>query len=163
MKKYISVILSASTLVLAGCASTHNATAADQSYNETANARLEIRQALTRAAATHASVIVVFGANWCPDCKMLDLAMKNGACASLLARDFQIVKVNVGRFDKNLDIAKSYGVPLAKGIPAVVILSSQNKVLYVTREGELANARDMGDTGIYEFFKRVTAAAKAKE
>ena len=150
-------------LVLDGCASTHSAAAAEQPYNETANARLEIKQALTRAAATRTSVIVVFGANWCPDCRILDLAIKKAACASLLARDFQIVKVNVGHFDKNLDIAKSYGVPLAKGIPAVAILSSQNKVLYVTREGELANARDMGDTGIYEFFKRVTAAAKTKE
>ena len=163
MEKYIAVLLTAGTLVLSGCASTHNATAADNPYSETANARVEIKQALTRAAATDTSVIVVFGANWCPDCKMLDLAMKKGACAALLARDFQIVKVNVGRFNKNLDIAKSYGVPLAKGIPAVVILSSQNKALYVTREGELANARDMGDTGIYEFFKRVTAAAQARE
>ena len=163
MKKYSFAMLTAAIWVLAGCASTPTATAADNPYSETANARVEIKQALTRAAATNTSVIVVFGANWCPDCRMLDLAMQKGACASLLARDFQIVKVNVGHFDKNLDIARSYGVPLAKGIPAVVILSSQNKVLYVTREGELANARNMGDTGIYKFFKRVTASAKTKE
>jgi protein disulfide-isomerase len=73
------------------------------------------------------------------------------------------VKVNVGHWDKNLDIAKSYGVPLEKGIPAVAILSSRNKVLYVTREGELANARQMGENGIYEFFKRVTASVKAED
>jgi protein disulfide-isomerase len=73
------------------------------------------------------------------------------------------VKVNVGRFDKNLDIAKSYGVPLEKGIPAVVILSNQNQVLYATREGELADARRMGERGIYEFFKRVTASALARK
>lgn len=163
MKNFISAILAAGVLVLAGCASTRTAAAADNPYNETANASLDIKQALTRAAATQTSVIVVFGANWCPDCKMLDLAMKKEPCASLLAQDFQIVKVNVGHFDKNLDIAKSYGVPLAKGIPAVAILSPKNKVLYVTQEGELASARDMGDTAIYQFFKRVTAAAKAKE
>jgi protein disulfide-isomerase len=139
------------------------ADAADNPYNETADAKLDIKQALTRAAATHTSVIVVFGANWCGDCKMLDSAMKSGASASLLARDFQIVKVNVGHWDKNFDIAKSYGVPLEKGIPAVAILSSQNKVLYVTKEGELANARHMGENGIYEFFKRVTASVKAEK
>ncbi len=94
---------------------------------------------------------------------MLDSAMKNGASAPLLSRDFKIVKVNVGHWDKNLDVAKAYGVPLEKGIPAVVIISSKNKVLYVTREGELANARRMGDNGIYEFFKRVTAEVTAKK
>jgi thioredoxin 1 len=139
------------------------AAAADNPYSETADARLDIKQALTQAVATHTSVIVVFGANWCGDCKMLDSAMKSGASAPLLSRDFQIVKVNVGHWDKNLDIAKSYGVPLEKGIPAVVILSSKNKVVYVTKEGELANARRMGENGIYEFFKRVTASVKAEK
>ena len=139
------------------------AAAADNPYNEAADAKLEIKQALTNAAATHVPIIIVFGANWCGDCKMLDSAMKNGASAPLLSRDFKIVKVNVGRFDTNLDVARSYGVPLEKGIPAVVILSRVNKVLYVTKDGELADARHLGDNGIYEFFKRVTASAKASE
>ena len=135
------------------------ATAADSPYDEAANARLEIDQALSRATVAKTPVIVVFGANWCGDCQMLNKAMKTGASAPLLAHDFQIVKVNVGHFDKNLEIAKAYGVPLEKGIPAVVILSNRNEVLYATRAGELADARRMGDNGIYEFFKRVTAPA----
>jgi thioredoxin 1 len=148
-------------LFLAFCAMA--ATAADTPYDETADAKADIQQALTQAAAKQTDVIVVFGANWCGDCKMLDTAMKSGSSAPLLARDFQIVKVNVGRRDKNLDLAKSYGVPLEKGIPAVVILSSNNKVLYVTKEGELADARKMGENGIYDFFKRVTTSVKAEK
>ena len=139
------------------------ATAVDNPYNETADAKLDIKQALTQAGTDQKSVIVVFGANWCGDCKMLDAAMKTGTSAALLAKDFQIVKINVGRWDKNLDLAKSYGVPLDKGIPAVVILSPANKVLYVTKEGEVANARKMGEDGVYEFFKRVTALAKTEK
>jgi thioredoxin 1 len=137
--------------------------AGDAPYNETADAKADIQQALAQATTNHTEVIVVFGANWCGDCRMLDTAMKSGTSAPLLARDFQIVKVNVGRWDKNLDLAKSYGVPLEKGIPAVAILSSQNKVLYVTKEGELANARQMGENGIYDFLKKVTASVKAEK
>jgi thioredoxin 1 len=140
-----------------------SAIAADNPYNETADAKLEIKQALNQSTAVKTPVIIVFGANWCGDCKMLDSAMKNGASAPLLSRDFKIVKVNVGHFDKNLDVAKAYGVPLQMGIPAVAIVSANNQVVYVTREGELANARKMGDDGIYEFFKRVTAGALAKK
>jgi thioredoxin 1 len=139
------------------------AAAADLPYNETADAKADIQQALAQAAAKHNEVIVVFGANWCGDCRMLDNAMKSGSSAPLLARDFEIVNVNVGRWDKNLDLAKSYGAPLEKGIPAVAILSADNKVLYVTKEGELANARQMGENGIYDFFKRVTAGVKAEK
>lgn len=137
------------------------AVAADHPYNETADAKLEIRQTL--AAATNTPVILVFGANWCPDCQALNAALKHGASAALLARDFRIVKINVGQFDKNLDVAKSYGVPLDKGIPAVAIISPKNKVLYVTREGELADAENMGDNGIYQFFKTATASWKSKQ
>jgi protein disulfide-isomerase len=139
------------------------ATAADKPYDETANAKLEIQHALTQVASNKTPIIIVFGANWCPDCRVLDLAMKNGASAPLLARDFKIVKVDVGHMDKNIDVAKEYGVPLKKGIPTVAIISASNQALYVTREGELADARKMGDQGIYEFFKRVTAEATAKK
>jgi protein disulfide-isomerase len=142
---------------------TLTATAADSPYNETADAKLEIKQALTQATNNQTPIILVFGANWCGDCKMLDTAMKTGASAPLLAQDFKIVKINVGRWDKNLDVVKSYGVPLEKGIPAVAIISAKNEVLYVTREGELASARKMGDKGVYEFFKRVTAEALARK
>lgn len=162
MRRYIPMILAVSTLILAGWISTHHVAAADRPYDETADAKLAIKHALTQAATAHQKVIVVFGANWCPDCRMLDLAMTKGTSASLLARDFEVVHVSVGRFDKNLDIAKSYGVPLSQGIPAVAILSPANNVLYVTREGELANARYMGDSGIYQFFKRVTTDLKSK-
>ena len=136
--------------------------AADGPYDEKADAKADIRQALTQAATANTPVIVVFGANWCGDCKALDAAMKHGASAPLLSRDFKVVKVNVGRFDKNLDVAQSYGVPLKKGIPAVVILSSKNEVLRATRDGELANARTLGDKGIYDLFKRMTASSPAK-
>jgi len=136
--------------------------AADGPYNEAADARLEIRQALAQAKIAGVPVLVVFGANWCADCKVLDMAMKQGATASFVAREFKVVKVDVGRFDRNVGIAESYGVPLKNGIPAVVMLSPANKVLYVTRAGELADARTMGETGIYEFLRKMNPGAGAK-
>jgi thioredoxin 1 len=129
-------------------------------YDETADATAEINAALADAQRTEVPVIVVFGANWCGDCKMLDTAFKTGASAPLIAKNFKVVKVNVGRFDRNVDIAESYGVPLKSGIPAVAILSVQGKVTYATRAGELADARKMGDDGVYEFFKKVAAPGK---
>ena len=131
-------------------------------YDENADARQQIKQALTQAASEHKTVIIVFGANWCPDCRMLEYAMNKGTSASLIQKDFEVVKISVGRFDKNVDVAASYGVPLKEGIPAVSFVSPDNHVLYVTKEGELANARSMGDDGIYKFFKQVLASLPKK-
>lgn len=135
--------------------------AADQMYDEAADARADIKQALAEAATAAKPVLIIFGANWCGDCKILDMAINHGASAPLV-KDFKVVKVNVGRFDRNVDIARSYGVPLKNGIPAVVIVSPSNQVLYVTRDGELADARSMGENGLYEFFRNVTPGLKAK-
>ena len=128
---------------------------AQDPYDEGADAKGGIRRALSEASSARARVLLVFGANWCGDCKVLDLSMKSGTLSPLIAREFRVVKVDVGRYDRNLDVAESYGVPLKKGIPAVVVLSPANEILYATRAGELADARSMGESGIYEFFKRI--------
>ena len=145
------------------------AVAGDNPYDEKADAKAEIKQALTEAATSKIPVIVVFGANWCPDCRSLDLAMHRGATAQLLADHFKIVKVNLGgrgeqkgTFAANGDLAKLYGVPLEKGIPALAILSANNEVLYATHEGELEDARHMGDQGIHDFFQRVIVSTLPK-
>ena len=129
-------------------------------YDETADAKAEIRTTLADAQRAHVPVLVVFGANWCADCKILDMAFKSGASAPLIAKNFRVIKVNVGKFDRNVDIAQAYGVPLKSGIPAVAVLSEKGKVVYATREGELADARNMGDQGIYDFFNRVATTAR---
>ena len=122
-------------------------------YAEGADARADIRQALDEAAARRQSVIVVFGANWCGDSRLLDQALRAGPSARLIARNFRVVKVDVGTFDRNSDVAAAYGVPLRNGIPAVVILSPQGDVRYATRQGELAEAREIGEEGIYKLLR----------
>jgi hypothetical protein len=46
-------------------------------------------------------------------------------------------------------------VPLKKGIPAAAFFSETGRPLHATRAGELADARRMGENGIYEFFAGV--------
>lgn len=132
--------------------------AADWPYDEKADAAADIQHALTSAHADHKKVLLVFGANWCGDCRALDKAL-HGSSQSLVASKFDVVKIDVGNFDKNLELANRYGNPIAKGIPAVVVLAADNHVLYSTKGGELANARDMGDQGIYDFLSSKVAAA----
>ena len=43
-------------------------------YPDDADARAEIKEAEQKAAGDHKRVLLVFGANWCYDCHVLDLA-----------------------------------------------------------------------------------------
>jgi protein disulfide-isomerase len=129
--------------------------AASLPYDEAADAKGAVRQALAEAQTDKRPVLVIFGANWCEDCRALDLSLKTGRNAELIGGAFRVVKVDVGRFDRNLDVAQAYGNPIKKGIPAAVVLSADDKVLYATKAGELADARRMSDTGVYSFFENV--------
>ena len=130
-------------------------------YNAAADAKADVAHALAEAKAAHVPVLLIFGANWCEDCRALDKALKEGKNAQLMQQQFKVVKVDVGNFDHNLDVAQAYGNPLKKGIPAAVLVSSENnQVLYATKGGELANARRMSESGIYDFFKQA-ASVKA--
>jgi len=135
------------------------AVAADRPYDEGADAKAQIATALHDAAAAKEPVLLIFGANWCKDCRALDNALKTGRNAELM-RHFKVVKVDVGNFDHNLDVTTAYGEPTKKGIPSAVIVSPDNKVLFITRAGELADARTMSDDGIYEFFTKAETASR---
>ncbi len=126
-------------------------------YDESADAQTQLSQALVKAKADNKQVMVVFGANWCGDCKMLDGEFKKPALKSLLDANYVIVKVDVNRFNKNLDVVKPYGEVIKKGIPSIVIATSANQLIYATNGGELADARKMGETGVAEFFRELVA------
>lgn len=129
--------------------------AAELPYDEKADAGAEVAQAIASARAAHRDVLLVFGANWCKDCRMLDTELKQGRLAKLIAERYVVVKVDVGNFDKNLDLAQRYDNPIKKGIPSIAVLDAAGSPVFVTRAGELASARSMGEPAIYDFFAKV--------
>ena len=143
-------------LALAAASITTLAIAAPWPYNEQADATADVQHAIAAAQVDHKKVLLVFGANWCPDCRALDKAM-HGSSQHLIESEFEVVKIDVGNFDKNLPLANRYGNPIAKGIPAVVVVGARNQVLYSTKGGELANAGQMTEQSIYDFLKQQVA------
>ena len=131
-------------------------------YDESADAHKDVQRAFEAATASKRPVLIIFGANWCKDCRALDTALKAPANAGLISKEFVVVKVDVGNFDHNLDIANAYGNPIKKGIPAAAVLTPQQQLIYTTKAGELADARQMSETGVYDFFNGVVAKTKAQ-
>lgn len=131
-----------------------------KTYDETANANEQIQAALKSAKVANKSALIVFGANWCGDCKMLDIEMHQGQLARLVNDRLVVVKVDVGRFDRNKAVAARYGNIIKNGIPSVVMLRADGSVAYQTDGGELADARKMGREGVTQFFNVMLEKAK---
>jgi len=62
------------------------------------------------------------------------------------------VHVDVGQYDKNLDLAKRYKVNLAKGVPSLAVLSARGAVLYSTVDFE--RARVMSEEDVIAFLAK---------
>jgi thioredoxin 1 len=123
-------------------------------YPATANAHEDIRQAMLKASAEHKNVLLVFGGNWCIDCHLLDLYFHDPGNASLLSANYVLVDVNIGEFDRNLDLARKYGIPLSKGVPALVVLDGAGHVLYAQRNAEFENMRVKDSSAVTAFLQK---------
>ena len=121
-------------------------------YDANADAKAEIREAESRAKKNNQHIVLVFGANWCYDCHVLDQAFHQADVAPLLEKSFQVVHVDIGDDGKkNNDVAEEYGVPLAKGIPALAVLNANGKLLYSQKSGEWESARSLDPDEIVKF------------
>ena len=118
------------------------------------NAHTELADALKLAAQQHKRVLVVFGANWCYDCHVLDLAFHRPDVAAVLKPNFEVVHVDVGQGEKNQDMMQLYHVPMAKGIPAIAVLGSDGKLLYSQQGGEFEKARVLGPEDVLAFLNK---------
>ncbi len=110
-------------------------------YDKAADAHKDIEAALRQARADDRLVLLDFGANWCLDCIVLSRLFEDKAVRSFLQDNFHVVQVDVGNWDRNLDVSRKYGSPIDNGIPAVVILAGSGDVIASTRNGALADAR----------------------
>jgi len=136
--------------LLASAAGTANSAGRDI-YPDPAQARADLSTALKTAAATHKRILLDFGGNWCGDCQVLDIYFHDPANRPILDANFVLVHINIGMTDANLDIAKRFGVPLDRGVPALAVLSERGTLLYSQKTGEFAPMRRMESSAVTNF------------
>jgi thiol-disulfide isomerase/thioredoxin len=115
-------------------------------YDEQANANAAVDKALARAKTNGKRVLIDLGGNWCGDCRILAATMDLPEMKAFLARNFEIVEVDVGHFDKNLQIPARYGVTeRLEGVPAIFVVDPKTGKQLVSKAevAALADARHM--------------------
>jgi len=108
-------------------------------YDTKADGQVLLETALARAARDNKRVLVVFGGNWCPWCRKLDAVFReNREIARILLYEYEVAKIDIGRFDKQMKIPKGYGADIENaGVPFLTILDARGKVLVNQETGAL--------------------------
>jgi thioredoxin-related protein len=137
MRLYILLLLLYSTLFFA-CQD--QMTAKDFEFKEIYDADLDVSQAIETARSNtkqkHKRILLMFGANWCPWCQRLHHLMEsNFKIKNLLAEHYELILVDLGKRDRNMDIDALYGQPNKLGIPVWVLLDKEGSILKTQETG----------------------------
>jgi thiol-disulfide isomerase/thioredoxin len=126
-------------------------------YDEKADAKADLARAIKSARREHKLLLIDMGGNWCPDCRVLAGIMELPEVKAFLKKHYVIVEVDVGRYDKNLDIADRYDAHYDKGAPAVLVVDPKtNQLVNKGRTLALRDARHMTPQGLADWLAQWT-------
>ncbi|AEI38096.1 MAG: thioredoxin family protein [Zymomonas mobilis subsp. pomaceae] len=122
-------------------------------YDEQANADKAVSKANAKAKKAHKLLIIDLGGNWCPDCRILGAMFDQSDLKGFVDAHYEIVTVDVGRFDKNLQIPARYGIKdRLKGAPTILIIDpKKDELLNKGHINALSDARAMTPQAIADW------------
>jgi thioredoxin 1 len=123
-------------------------------YPDPSDAKSELDSATAQARADHKRVLVIFGANWCYDCHVLDATLRSKNVAPIIAANYHVIHISVGDGDSNEDLANRFQIPLKKGIPSLAVLDDMGKLITSQKQGEFESAAKIGMGDVLGFLNR---------
>ena len=69
--------------------------------------------------------IIIFGANWCPDCRIFSGTMNIPKVEKYINGKFDVLYIDVLRYEINMDLMEEFGIPSAEGIPRVLVFDKK--------------------------------------
>jgi thiol-disulfide isomerase/thioredoxin len=127
-------------------------------YDEAANADAAVAKAKAQALARHKLLLIDLGGNWCGDCRVLAGTMALPELKAFVDAHYEVVTVDVGRFDKNLQIPAHYGIRYRlQGVPALLIVDpAHDRLLDGGHESALQDARHMDPQSLADWLAKWT-------
>tara|TARA_B100000073_G_scaffold240447_1_gene201549 strand:- start:162 stop:668 length:507 start_codon:yes stop_codon:yes gene_type:complete len=101
--------------------------------------------------------VLIFGANWCPDCRIFSGTIDIPKIKSYIDKNFEILYIDVKRYEINMGLMEEYGIPSAEGIPRVLVFDENKNLLNNSNTAEWRTARDRSSQEIFNFFQEMNS------
>lgn len=122
-------------------------------YDEKADGSKQVAEALQRAQKEDKRVLLQFGANWCGWChKLHELFASDPVIREQLKSGYVVVLIDVNE-DHNASVNKQYDNPMRFGLPSIVILDTDGKLLTTKDSGELEDGDHHDPKRVLDFLK----------
>ncbi|MFC7291539.1 thioredoxin family protein [Hirschia litorea] len=98
-------------------------------FNETEDGAAKLETARQNSLSRNVPLLILFGANWCPDARLMSATLSHTDIHALLGLNFEIVQIDVGRYDRNQSLHAALGFDVLEGLPTIIVLSPGNEIL----------------------------------
>ena len=112
-----------------------------------------LKKFITNAVQERKQPIVIFGANWCPDARLLEAALQLPSVRNFLNPKCNILNVDVGDYEINTELFKYFDPEIETGIPRVFILDINGKPLNIDSNDKMRTARQQSPQEIFDYFQ----------
>jgi thiol-disulfide isomerase/thioredoxin len=125
-------------------------------YDKQANADAVVAKARAEARKNGKLLLIDLGGNWCGDCRILAGTLELPAMKAFMNSHYQVVAVDVGRFERNLQIPARYGFKTRlKGVPTLLVVDPKtDKLLNPNDVFALSSAGDMSPQALADWLAR---------
>lgn len=128
-------------------------------YDETADANAQIAAALAKAKKHNRRVLIQWGGNWCGWCiKLHDTFASNKDLKKELSYEYDVVYIDIGKADKNLDLVEQYGATMKEGVPYLTVLNADGRPVANQETGSLEKGSVHDPEKVLAFLKQHEAA-----
>jgi thiol:disulfide interchange protein len=126
-----------------------------QPYDEAANADAQVAAAFARARKSHKRVLIDLGGNWCVDCLVLTNFVRLPEMHSFVEAHYEVVLVDVGRFNRNLQIPARFGITKRlEGVPALLIATPDGRLVNGGNIFATADAHSMTPQALADYLAK---------
>ena len=125
-------------------------------YDGTIYSVKNLNKFMNETIAANKQPILMFGANWCPDCRIFAGTMNIPKIKAYIEEKFNVLYIDVKRYEINMHLMEEYGIPSAEGIPRLLVFDKDKNLLNNSRTAEWRTARDRSSQEIFNFFQEIT-------
>jgi len=123
-------------------------------YDEKVVDSLQLDEFIDLSISRGKQPVVIFGGNWCPDCRILEGTLAMPTIKKFLQQHYQVMHIDIGRYDRNMDLMDHLNIESKKGVPRVVILDLEKNIMNSSTSSEWTTARDRKQQEIYNYFQK---------
>lgn len=127
----------------------------DLPYDDSLDASATVEEARRQALDEGKFLMITFGANWCMDCRTLYRHLRTDDVRAYTDGVFHFANVDVGKFNRNRQVAEELGVDLKRGIPVAIFFDPDGNTIGTTNDGQLEPARYYSSKQILMFVRDI--------